>query len=177
MEPVAADMYLGSAISLETLFYACRILSKRLSSWLEDRNLVWQRITVRLDTEEQPVSISREFTRPQPPENIYLHLERIIHDIQIAAPVEKISVALDWLSQAPVSQLSIFDGKDTEREDRLRKAVAAASRVRSGILTRASDLAPSRRELMLAFYDPWRSFIRGTSAPGTLAQAGKSTPV
>ncbi|WP_172839119.1 hypothetical protein [Thermanaeromonas toyohensis] len=174
---MAADIYLGSATSLEALLYACRILSRRLSSWLKERNLVWQRITVCLDTEERPISVSREFTRAQPPENICLHLQRIISGIQAASPVEKISVTLDWLGQAPVSQLAIFDGKDTEREDRLRKAVAAASRAHSGILTRASDLAPSRRELMLSFYDPWRSSIRDTGAPGSLAQTGKNPAV
>lgn len=177
MEPVAADIYLGGTLSLDALLYACRILSKRLSAWLKAHHLVWQRMNVTLDTEERPMSVSREFTRAQPPENVRLHLERLLHSIQLVAPVEKLYVELDWLSLPPASQLAMFDSKDTEREDRLRKAIAAASRAHSGILFRASDLVLSRRELMLSFYDPWRNFIRGTGTAGTLAEERENPAV
>lgn len=168
MEPVSAEIYLGNAVSLESLLHACRLLSKRISSWLENRRLVWQCLTVRLDLEGDSLSFSQKFSRTQSPRSLYFHLERIMRDIRVASPVEKITVTLDWLSQAPASQLTMFNGKDSEKESRLRKAITAASRARSGAVATGSALTSTRRELMFAFYDPWRRCIHATKDPGTL---------
>lgn len=168
MEPFTADIYLGNADSLESLLHACRRLSKCMSSWLEERRLVWQHLTVRLDLEGNSLCVSQKFPRTQTPKNLCFHLERIIRSIRVTSPVEKITVTLDWLSQAPASQLTIFNGQDSEKEGRLREALAAASRVRSGAVVPASALTPTRRELMFAFYDPWRWPARGPKNSGGL---------
>ncbi|MGI9952485.1 hypothetical protein V3F56_09010 [Moorellaceae bacterium AZ2] len=168
MKAISADIYLGKAFSREGLLSACRLLARRMSAWLEKQGIVWQYLCVRLDLEGDSLSVTRQFSRTQTPQSLYFHLKRIVDDLRIASPVEKITVTLDWLSRTPASQLTFFGGKDPEKVGRLREALAAASRVHQGTVVAGSALAPTRREVMLAFYDPWRRYTDGPKATGRM---------
>lgn len=156
MEAVSASMYLGGIASRESVLCVSRVLATRIGSKLAEQCLVWQRITLRLGMEAGEVIASRQFPRAQNPQNLGLHLEGIIATLKCASPVERISVTVDWLSSAPIRQLTLFDGKDSEKEDRLNKVVQTVGRMYNAGIVRASELGVSRREQMLAFYDPWR---------------------
>ncbi|HBT46465.1 MAG TPA: hypothetical protein DEA73_01075 [Peptococcaceae bacterium] len=161
MRPFSADIYLEKALSRESLLSACRLLAGRISLGLEKQGVVWQRLLLRLDLEDQSLSVGRRFSRAQNPGSLYFHLKGIINDLRLPSPVEKITITVDGLRPAPASQLSFFAGRDPGREGRLREALAAASRIHPGSVVTGSALAPGRREIMLAFYDPWRRSYRG----------------
>ncbi|GFN22019.1 hypothetical protein [Thermanaeromonas sp. C210] len=163
MRPFSADIYLGKALSRESLLSACRLLAERVSFWLEKQGIVWQYLVVRLDLEGESLSFPRRFSRAQNPGSLYFHLKGIINDLRLPSPVEKITITVDGLRPAPARQLSFFGGQDPAREGRLREALAAASMVYPGAVITGSALAPSRREIMLAFYDPWRRSCRGAN--------------
>ena len=145
---------LGGVVTWEALLSACRELAAKLAHRLRERCLVYQEVTLAVETEEGTVSAANRFARYQVPANLCLHLQRLISRLCVPAPVEGLTVTVGGLTRAVAEQLALFGGRDPLREQRREKVCAAIGRKYA--LNWAGVLGVDRRERMLSFYDPLR---------------------
>jgi hypothetical protein len=145
---------LDGAVDRQVLAAACDESAVRLSRELERNALAYREIALEAGTEDGPVDTVKQFGRHQAPANLRLHLDRLLTGLRITAPVESLTVTVGGLEPAPAAQMSLFDGKDPLREERLRRVCAVVNRKHE--LIRASSVQVDRREKMFSFHDPFR---------------------
>lgn len=124
-------------------------------------------LTLRLDDPTAPAGpqelvAGRALSRPESTGSLFAsNLVRLARELSINAPVTGFTVIADDLRPLIGRQLALpgFAGGDEQRpgRDALERTVAAlAHRYREATVLLGEQLAPSRRERLLAIYDPYR---------------------
>ncbi len=143
---------LEEARTREALAAACRKAAAELGRALEEEGFVFQEVSLEVETEDGRARRTCRLARRQPPENLCLHLERLLEKLSLPGPALRLAVAVGGLAPAAWRQEVLFGGRD-RREEKLRRALEAAG----GRCALAGSLGEANwRERMLSFYDPLR---------------------
>lgn len=152
---------LEGTASRDALFSACRLLASALAEKMAGENIVWQEISVDIQTETGTANGTARLAGCRRPDALYVNLENLISRLKLPAPVETLTVTVRGLAPARAEQLRLFDSRP-DRRPGLTRAVEETDRLYPRSLVRASGMEVERRERMLAFYDPLR---QGGGAP------------
>lgn len=132
-----------------------RLAQALAARWLGCREL----ILAGKDREGRPFAQKRLFTEPcSSPASLTGETFRLWHKLGLTAPPQEMYLEAGGLEPMTVKQLNLFSRPAAKiREERLEKLLARLRKdYPAGFLDRASRWGQSRRERMLAFYDPWR---------------------
>lgn len=155
----------GEVESRLALERALADLAGELNQRLRQRRLGYQKLTLTITQDDGgAVSVSRVLPRAENNPELCRHTLLVLMErARIARPVSGLAVTAAQLRPVLGRQLRLFAGptEARERQSGLEKTIETLGRkYRATVVATGRDLAPSRREILLGFYDPMRSDFR-----------------
>lgn len=160
MEELSRRLAVEGITNWEALSLAIREATLPLAQKLDASGRAYRKLHLQLELEEDAaLEERREYPRPRVAANLELDVIALARRLKITCPIWALAVSISDLVPAPATQLHLFNPAglpaQPERQHRLARAWDDLCHRYPGRIL-VSPPAPSRRERMLAFYDPWR---------------------
>ncbi len=130
----------------------CRELSAALAESLRPGGLGWRELVVSLRTPEGELRRAWRSGRLLDAADLPPHLHRLLGAL-LPAPARELAATLSGLEPLPLHQHTLFETTDPARRMRWERARAVIGERHPQALR---PPVVSRREQVLAFFDPWR---------------------
>lgn len=154
----------------EALSLAIREVTLPLVQKLDASGWAYRKLQVQLELEEAALEGRRNYSRPRVAANLEGDALALARRLEITGPIGALTVSARDLVSAPAAQMQLFNQAgwpgQPERQGRLARAWDNLCH-RYPDLILVSPPVSSRRERMLAFYDPWRQERPGNPAKAT----------
>lgn len=138
---------------------ACRQLANFLARKLRENALVYRKLSLCVDTENEVIEESICFLGGRAPSSLPFHIDNMVLRLCPSSSVERVTITVSELIGAQFEQEAfLFEGdpskRDPPKREEIRKLVNEVNRKYRVMF--ASSLRNDRREMMLSFYDPLR---------------------
>lgn len=159
MDELSQRLVVEGITNWEALSLAIREVALPLAQKLDASGRAYRKLHLQLELEDAALEGRRDYPRPRVAANLESDALALARRLKIAGPVWALTVGAKDLVPAPAAQMHLFNQAglpaQLERQGRLARAWDDLCHRYPGRIL-VSPPAPSWRERMLAFYDPWR---------------------